>query len=164
MDPKVMNLCENMLKFAEVSNHALRRAVEQNTEYARKEKQASDLIPALVDKLVDLKVLPVEQKQAAFKALGSHAEALNILRNEATKRAAVTGEHATLVEKIASAQQPQRKIGGASPEARDRSYEGTRFAPAEYDSQKSHYIGERTTQKKASDLAFEKILEDPHGS
>ncbi len=140
---------DGTLNFVAVSSAFAKRASDDLAVHEQQQQKAAELRPALLTYLVDAGLVEPAAKQAVDAMLGSHPETLNLLKAAA--------------ERLVKAEQELAKratLGKAASDrdglGHDRQDDGTT-----YDSLKDPFLGRRTTQKKASDLALAGILDDP---
>ena len=139
-----------VLNFVELSSATVKRAMDENNWYKQSYRQASRLQPVLLDHLVRSGIISPQQKQAADEMLSSHAESLQLLKAAADK----------IVELRRSLGVKQANDLGRG-ESWDGSSSGNHFTPpgrGEYDSLRDPFIGRKTSEKKASDMALLKLL------
>jgi len=133
--------------YVELGNKLAEAAVElektQSQNKAGRQKVASEAAE-LAKFMADTKNIDEFQIKKAEEMICTHEGAVNLLR--------------TSVQKLAEAQtelrKQQTKVGSAVP---DNYGEGT-GGDAAYDSLNDPFVGRKTTQKKASDLALLKAL------
>lgn len=130
-----------MLQFVQVTSTFGKRALEELGVHRGREKRANDVRAGVLQQLLDGGLIAEHQKEAAAKILADPAESLKLLG----KAAAELTKYKTASEKQASTL-GQGVDDPAAP------------ASTSYDSIKSPFVGMRTSQKKASDIAFEKAL------
>lgn len=126
-----------VVQFVQATSVFGKRAMDKLAVAATAEKQASDLRPAVLQSLLDAGAIEPEQKEAADKALSSHAQTLQLLKNAAAKLS---------LNKTASTKTAGDRLGHAENEQPKQA--------AEFDSLSSPFVGQRTGIKKASDRAF----------
>lgn len=137
-NPAITN---KMLRFIEISSALGKEAMDKIAELEGQQKQASAVQPGLVEHLIETKVIDAGQKQAAENALRDHNQTQVLLKNAASKIQ-------ELREKSASAAVTQMGQGeGPEKAAHDPNSSLT-----------DPFVGRRTTEKKASDLALLKGL------
>lgn len=125
------------------------RLLTATKQAAAKEKRAAEVAPGVLKLLVENGLVSETQKSAAAKLLGDHAGTLQILENAITKLAEFKAR-----EKAAAAE-----LGHPVTEKEA----GVAQAAPVIDSMSDPYVGRRTSQKKASDLALLKVLNKPRG-
>lgn len=137
---------DDTLRFVEVGSLALKQAMDEVDVHRSGQKRAAALRPELLELMLKTNTVATHQKQAAEAMLASHDTTLQLLKSAVEK----------LVE--------ERKgkpgdLGRAVPEKQA----GLNGAANDngYDSLTDPFLGRRTSQKKASDLAIEAVLQSP---
>lgn len=125
-----MSQQETILEHIKCSHAALDAAVADLTKYAEAEKRAADLIPAAVDALIKHERIDPADREKAAAALKDPARVLEILVK--------TADAANTIR--------PKAMGGPAG--------GEKTAAAA----RPRYVGERSAEKTAADLAFEKAL------
>jgi len=131
------NLNGKMLRFVELASSMGKQSMDTIAQYEAREKAASEAIPGLIEHLISTKVIEPGQKQAAENALKDHGQTQALLKNAATKIQETR-------EKAASAQ----VTGLGQPEGQ------TKQAHDPNDSLTDPFVGRRSSEKSASDIAL----------
>lgn len=126
---------DKVIRFVELSGVHAQRIANELTQKEAAEKRASALVPALVTKMLAAGVIEQQEKDAAASALTDHARTLEILDNA--------------IEKLAEKSKGNAKQAGSLGHGVDADPVTT---PP---SSSSVIMGLRTSEKKASDLAYE---------
>lgn len=136
MSNENLTLQEKVVKHIQVSSSALEKAAtDQATQEATQVKVAA-LVPEVVNALVDGDRIKESEREKAAQILQDPVRALELLKNVAT--------HSNAAEaSIGSSVDAATKQASATPA---------------YNSETDCRVGMRTTQPKASDLAFSKGL------
>lgn len=134
MNPKT---AESVIRFVSVASALSKRAMTELQGWKNVAKRAADATPALVTRMLESGSIKPGEKQAVENMLQSHPETLNLLNNAITKIAELKGE----LHKQASA------IGGGVREEGRSTYDPM-------SSLSGGVVGLRTSNKKASDIAF----------
>lgn len=136
---------DKTLAVVEVASLFAKQAGAELDVHRQAQKRAAELRPALLDHLIQVGLVAPQSKQACEAMLASHAETLQLLKAAADK----------LVEAHAAAAKDQAPaLGTGVPE------KAASAAPA-YDSLRGPYVGLRTSETKASDVEFARILDEP---
>lgn len=128
-----------MLQFVSLTSEFGKRAMEEIERHRSDEKQAEELRPQLLEKLLSAGAIQPHQKQAAEKALQSHSHSLTLLSNAVDRN--VELKQAGEREKSASLGQGVNQ-GSPTKETRKR----------------NPTLGLRTSEKSAADIAFRRRL------
>lgn len=140
-------LASQTIEFIAASSALSDRLMGELQSYRHKEKQASDKQLAVLDLLVSAGCVAPHQKQAAADMLGNHGQTLDLLVNAVNKMQ----EYRSASEKAAS------DLGHAVTEKEA----GLKTSRSSVDSLNDPYVGRRTSEKKASDLALLAVLNSP---
>ena len=132
-------LMANVLRFIEASSVLGKRAMDKVAETAQAGAAAAPKIASVTDALIDRKIVPAEKKAEALKILGSHSGALDVLANTIIKLAEARQKLTVKQASMGSGEGPE------DPNDPNKSLT-------------SPFVGFRTSEKKASDIAFEKAL------
>lgn len=134
-------LATKMLNFVQVASILSKRALDELSKKQAAEKKASAMVGTLTGHMIQSGVIDSNQKQAAEQMLSSHDQTMALLKNA--------------VDKIAELKQSNIKKASelGVPEGEPRS----NAADPEW-SLKSPFVGARSSEKKASDMAFMKGL------
>lgn len=124
------DLRETVLQHIQCSHAALEAANTQLTKVAEVQKQAAELIPQVVEELVKHDRIDPAQREKAAELLKDPVQALKILLKTADA-------NNTVKPKALGTPTGAEKVAGAS---------------------RPRYTGERTSEKTAADLAFERTL------
>lgn len=139
----LQQLLDGTLQFVELGSFTVKRACDELTVHRSMQKKASELAPEVLDLLVKTQAVQPGQKSAAAAMLGSHAETLQLLKSA--------------VEELHKARGQLTKRAGDLGRGVDDRPAGE---PA-YDSLSDPFVGRKTSQKKASDLAILSVLDAP---
>ena len=137
------NIIPKMLQYVQVSSVLGKRALDELAKKQAAEKRAADQIPALTDILVQAGVINADQKQAAAQMLGDHASTQALLKTAVS-----------CITKLKTAS--TKTAGDIGQGVSDPTKQGA--ARADDWSLTSPFCGQRTSEKKASDLALERGL------
>lgn len=135
-------LCGDILDFIDVTGQTTKAAADRIEKYADAEKRAMDFAPEILGKLLHVQLVRENTKAAAAEMLSDHTGTLELF--------------STLIDRYAAAKQSNEKT--ASVLGRGRPDE-SRAARQDY-ALGSRPVGD---EKRASDLAFERIMQ-PAGS
>jgi hypothetical protein len=138
------SLATQVLRFVQVAGAFSKKANEQLSIKQAAEKRAAALVPSLVQLMQQNNLIAENQKSAAEQMLGDHEQSLVLLKNAIDKLA--TLKQASAVKSARDLGQPDGSLsdaGNASDPQRSLS---------------SPFVGARTSEKKASDVAFMKGL------
>lgn len=139
------HLATKVLNFVSVSSALTKRALDEVQTHRQVREKAAALRPTILQRMVETGTVAENQKQAAEAMLASHPETLGLLQNAVEKIAELRGQ----IQKQAS------DLGqGVDP----REAGTQKASSAEYDSLTSPFVGRRTSQKKASDMAILSVL------
>lgn len=137
-------LIDDLLRYIELSSLGMKKALDEVDAIRRRRHKAASASKPLLSKLVALGLVAPHQKRAAWAMLNDHADTVNLFN--------------ALVDKYAAVRSEKRAADGLGRPV-DPSTVG--YATPEYDSLNSPWIGRRTTEKKASDLAILRVLGNP---
>ncbi len=112
-----------------------------------REKQAAAKRQAVLDLMLSTGCVAPHQKQAAADMLGSHSQSLDLLVNA--------------IDKMQSYKTASEKAASDLGQAVSDKEAGVKSASAVRDSLNDPYVGRRTSEKKASDLAILAVLNAP---
>lgn len=136
-------LTGKMLRFIEIASSMGKEAMDRIDELEGHQKQANDNVSGLVEHLIETKVIDPGQKQAAVTALQDHGQTQLLLKNAASKIKEIREKSAS--SQVAGLGRPEGEVKTASA----------------HDPQSSltdPFVGRRSTEKKASDIALFKGL------
>ena len=131
------NITGKMLRFVEIASSFGKEAMDKIEALEAPQKQASEQITGLVEHLIETKVIEPGQKQAAENALRDHGQTQTLLKNAASKIKELREKQASA--SVAELGQP----AGETKTANDPAASLT-----------DPFVGRRTTEKKASDIAL----------
>jgi len=140
-------LASQMVNFIAASSALNNRLMADVQAYRNREKAAAAKRPAVLDLMLQTGSVAPHMKQAAVDMLNDPAQALDLLANSINKMQ----QYKTAAEKASS------QLGQAVSEKEA----GVKSATVGRDSLRDPYIGRRTSEKKASDLAFLRLLDAP---
>jgi hypothetical protein len=140
-------LAAQMIEFIAASSALNDRLMGEVQTHRSRAKQAADKRQAVLDLMLQTGSVAPHQKQAAVEMLSNQAQTLDLLVNAINKMQA----YKSASEKAAS------DLGHAVTEKEA----GFKSAPAIRDSLNDPYVGRRTSEKKASDLALLAVLNNP---
>ena len=139
-------LATKTLNYVAVTSALTKRALDELQVHQTAQEKAASLRPDLLEVLVKAGCVADHQKNAAEAMLGSHAETMGLLKTAAEKLAEMQSK---LVKQASDLGEGFDDSGGAgSPD---------------YDSLSDGYVGRKTGEKKASDVAILKVLDQPSG-
>lgn len=145
------------LKFIEVGSALVKKAMDEIEVHRTSQKRAADLRGPLLDFLVQNGFIAEHQKQAAEAMLASHAESLQLLK--------AMGEKFAEYKKQTSIKEAAALGKGESEKRAGLGGSGTTTpvpnGNGQYDSLSDPFVGRKTSEKKASDLALMKVLDPP---
>lgn len=150
---------DTVLKFVEVGSATVKKAMDENEVHRVSQKRAADLRGALLDHMVASGVIADHQKQAAEAMLASHAESLQLLKAATDKIVDLRKQLATKQAGDIGQGQSEKKAGLSGLGVSTPVPNGN----GQYDSLSDPFVGRKTSEKKASDLALMKVLESPPG-
>lgn len=131
----------DMLKFVELSSYTIKRASEENAVFRAQQKRADELRGPVLAELLEVHLVAPTAKQAADAMLASHAETLQLLKAAADLIVKLNGQ---LGAKTAN------DLGG--PDAHRPA------GDTPHRSLTTPFVGQPTTEKKASDEALLEVL------
>jgi hypothetical protein len=136
----------NVLTFVKVASALTNKAMGELSQNRQAQKAASDKMEPTLAQLIESGSIKPEQKQAAAALLGTHAGALDMLQKANIKIAQLkkdlSDSRSTLGAPVTD------KQAGVAPENRNASLT-------------SPFVGQRTSEKRASDYAMLAVLDDP---
>jgi hypothetical protein len=139
----IADLMPGVLRYVQISSAMAKKALDQLAIHQQREKAATDLIPATVDKLIATGTIEPHQKEAVAKMLANPSQTLQLLQNASEKLA----EYQVKLTKKAKAQLGQGTDEDPTKEAGD--LETAVMSP---------YVGARRSEKTAADHALFKGL------
>jgi hypothetical protein len=131
---------DGTLRFLALTSQGIKRASDEITSHRSMSKRASDLRPEVLGTLLSAGLVEPHNKQAADAMLASHAETLNLLK-----------EAALMIVELSK--QPASKAASDLGAGADVKVNGAANG-AEYNSLTDPYVGQRSSNKKASDRAL----------
>ena len=134
---------DSTLQFVGLASKLCKRACDEVRVHRSMQKKAADQAPVLLDLMVSTGAIPTEHKEAVAAMLGDHAGTMTLLKNA--------------VDQLADA---RRKEGLKKATDLGRGEDDPSAAP-EFDSLNGPFVGRKTSQKSASDMAILKVLEPP---
>jgi hypothetical protein len=143
MDTK---LAAQAVEYVAASSALTDRLLGEVRSYREQEKQAADKREAILDLMVQTGCVAPHQKQAAAEMLGSHGQSLDLLVNA--------------INKMQSYKQASEKAASDLGQAITEKEAGV-VQQRSLDSVNDPYVGRRTSEKKASDLAILAVLDAP---
>ena len=153
---------EMAIDFVEASSAFAEKAMDEINAGRAMQKRASDLAPGLISTLLKTATIQPNEQAEVEAMLGQHDTTLVLLKNAAEELAATRQE-------LAEARSELDKLRGQKIASRlgepvddpERPASRSTTKAAEYDSLQDNYIGRRTGQLKASDIALRRVLESP---
>jgi hypothetical protein len=143
MDTK---LAAQAIEYVAASSALTDRLLGEVRSYREQEKRAADKREAILDLMVQTGCVAPPQKQAAAEMLGSHGQSLDLLVNA--------------INKMQSYKQASEKAASDLGQAITEKEAGVAQRKS-LDSLNDPYVGRRTSEKKASDLAILAVLDAP---
>jgi predicted transcriptional regulator len=140
-------LTAQTVEFIAASSALNDRLMGEVQTFRQREKQAADKQSAILDLLLEAGCVAPHQKQAAAEMLSSHSQSLDLLVNA--------------VKKMQSYKQASEKAAADLGQAVTEKEAGFNSQPAVSDSLNDPYVGRRSSEKKASDIALLRVLEAP---
>lgn len=140
-------LAAQAVEFVAASS-ALTDRLMSEVQSNRAEKQAAaEKLNAVLDRMIETGCVAPHQKQAAAEMLANHGQSLDLLVNA--------------VNKMQSYKQASEKAAADLGQAVSEKEAGVSASAAASDSLSSPYVGRRSSEKKASDLAILAVLDSP---
>jgi DNA repair protein RadC len=140
-------LAAQTVEFIAASSALNDRLMGQVQSYREKEKQAAAKRDAVLDLMIETGSVAPHQKQAAAEMLANHGQSLDLLVNA--------------INKMASYKQASEKAASDLGQAVTEKEAGIKTQPQVRDSLNDPYVGRRTSEKKASDMAILAVLDAP---
>lgn len=140
-------LAAQTVEFIAASSALNDRLMGQVQSYREKEKQAAAKRDAVLDLMIETGSVAPHQKQAAAEMLANHGQSLDLLVNA--------------INKMASYKQASEKAASDLGQAVTEKEAGIKTQPQIKDSLNDPYVGRRTSEKKASDMAILAVLDAP---
>lgn len=152
---QMTKVAAGMLEFIAASSALNARLMQEVNQHRTHKKAAEEKRAAVCDTLISMGAVPVTQKEAAMKVLANHSSSLDMLTN------AVTRMHGykQAAEKVITS-----KTAGDLGRPVDQRESG--FDTPSHDANSSltsPFVGRRTSEKKASDVALSAVLLPPTG-
>ena len=141
------NLATAALNYVAVSSALTKRAIDELNVHRAAQQKAAALQPTLLQEMLQTGHLAEHQKQAGEAMLASHPETLQLLKLAIAKNV----EQRELLKKYAS------ELGRGE----DENTTVVEKTAGDYDSLNDPYVGRRTSQRKASDVAILRVLDTP---
>jgi hypothetical protein len=138
-------LATKALNYVAVTSALTKRALDELSVHQTSQEKAASMRGDVLDTLVNAGCVGDHQKQAAEAMLGSHAETLGLLKSAAEKIGKLQEQVVKQASDLGQGEDPA-SVGGSTPD---------------YDSINDGYVGRKTGEKKASDLAILKVLDAP---
>lgn len=135
------------VEFIAASSALNDRLMGQVQSYREKEKQAAAKRNSVLDLMIETGSVAPHQKQAAAEMLANHGQSLDLLVNAITK--------------MQSYKQASEKAASDLGQAVTEKEAGVKNRPQVRDSLNDPYVGRRTSEKKASDVAILAVLNAP---
>lgn len=140
-------LAAQAVEFVAASS-ALTDRLMSKVQSNRAEKQAAaQKLNAVLDRMLETGCVAPHQKQAAAAMLEDHSQSLDLLVNA--------------VNKMQSYKQASEKAASDLGQAVTEKEAGVSTSVSSMDSLNGPYVGRRTSEKKASDLAILAVLDAP---
>lgn len=131
------NLHPKMLRYVAVSSALAKKALDELGIHQQDAGKAAALRPDVLQQMLETETLAAGQKEAADKMLSTHEGTVQLLRNAITK--------------IAELAKNQKQAGDLGQGVTDPAVAA---AASGADVNNPHYVGGRTSVKKASDIAL----------
>jgi len=144
MNTKVAARTVEFIAASSVLNDRLMGEVQS---FREREKKASDKLSAVLDLMIETGCVAPHQKQAAAEMLGSHSQSLDLLVNA--------------VKKMQGYKQASEKAAADLGQGVTEKEAGFKSQSQASDSLSDPYVGRRSSEKKASDIALLKVLDAP---
>lgn len=139
-------LAAQTIEFIAASSALNDRLMGEVQSHRAREKQAAAKRQAVLDLMVNTGCIAPHQKQAAADMLGNHGQSLDLLVNA--------------INKMQSYKAASEKTASDLGQAVSEKEAGYKAAPTR-DSLNDPYVGRRTSEKKASDVAILAVLNAP---
>lgn len=141
-------IANKALNYVAVTSVMTKKAMEELSTYHAAREKAASVRPDLLKQMMEVGCVSEQQKEAAEVMLASHPETLGLLKSA--------------VDVIAKLQGKLKKQAADLGEGVDDKDVGlSKQAGTEYDSLTDPFVGRRTSEKKASDVAILKVLDAP---
>lgn len=140
-------LAAQAIEYIAASSALTDRLMGEVKSYRDQEKTASAKRDAVLDLMVSTGCVAPHQKQAALEMLSNHGQSLDLLVNA--------------INKMQSYKQASEKAASDLGQAVSEKEAGVQAQPRVRDSLNDPYVGRRTSEKKASDLAILAVLDAP---
>ncbi len=147
MDPELL---DGMLDYVQKTSVTIKRAVDENQIYKQCQIKAAALRPQILELGKQVGCFPATQVKEAEAMLASHDTTLSLLKSAFDKIAELSAKGKTELGDAAD-KNTVKAAGDANGGP----------APGSYDSLNDPRVGHKTSQKKASDFAIEKVLLPP---
>jgi hypothetical protein len=139
-------MAQDVIKYVAASSALTGRLLDEGRARSVREKAANDKAPAVLEALISSKLVPASQKTAAAEALQDHAKTLDLLHAAVVKAAKFRDD--------AQAQKTAASTDLGNPvNSKEAGVAGPSATPV-----LDPFVGRRTSQKKASDLALAQVL------
>ena len=140
IDPK---LAQKGLVYAQITSTLNKRALDKLEPYQQDAEKAAAAREPLMELLLDVGCVPAHQKEAADELLSTHNGTMSLLKSAV--------EH---IRSLAANQKEANDLGSGVDPAVVNGAVGS----AQFDSLNSPFVGRKTSEKKASDQAYEAAL------
>jgi len=135
------------IEFVAASSALNDRLMGEVQKHRDAEKRAADKREAILDVLIKAGCVAPHQKQAAAEMLSDHSQSLDLLVNAVNK----------MQQYKQASEQSATDLGQGVTEKEA----GAKQTPVVRDSLTDPYVGRRTSEKKASDMAILAVLDAP---
>ena len=139
MNPQLSN---KVLNYVAVSSALTKKALDELQVHRAAQQKAASVRPELLARMLQVGAIAEHQKQAGEAMLASHPETLSLLKLAVDK-----------IEKLQG--QVQKSAADLGQGVEDNA--GVKTA-GDYDSMNDPFVGRRTSQRKASDVAILRVL------
>lgn len=140
-------LAAQTVEFIAASSALNDRLMSEVKSYREREKQAAAKRESVLDLMVETGCVAPHQKQAAAEMLANHGQSLDLLVNA--------------INKMTSYKQASEKAASDLGQPVSEKEAGVKSQPKSFDSLNDPYVGRRTSEKKASDMAILAVLDAP---
>ncbi len=148
------SLIQHTLTFVNASSILAKRALDEVQAHREMQKKASDLAKPLLEEMVRDGTVVAEHRKTAEIMLGDHPRSLELLKAASAKIVELRDELVKANEKLAHhGIKPEPGSAAGEPQTKTA---GDHTPAVLHDSLTTPFVGQRTDQLKASDLAMMK--------
>lgn len=147
MNPQLANQALNIVA---VASATVKKACDEIQVHRSSQQKAASLRAELLDHMLKAGTVSEHTKQAAEAMLGSHAETMGLLKSAVDVIVKLRGQIQKQAGELGQGVDP--KEAGMAPSEKQA---------GDYDSLTDPFVGRKTGRLKASDVALQRVLQNP---